>query len=165
MSIEGLTPDGKGAVSHRWSLVQLGGDQVHHHPGLLCLGFDKLPDDLLPGALGAAGGGGVEVDHGVPAAHLRADDEHVAGEDADVGSVALEAFHHLSVVLQAPFGRKIWSTGCLKLSRGKMDEGQAVIPHQVEEKVAFHIFPRFTVAEDEGDLCLKLTSTYAVPYS
>ena len=44
------------AVGHGGAFIKFRRDQMHHHAGLCGFALDKLPDHLLPGAFGAAGG-------------------------------------------------------------------------------------------------------------
>ena len=83
--VEGFAADGVLAVGDGRALVQFFGDEVDFDAAVVCPLLDYLPDYFLPGSFGAVGGGGVEVDHSEPPTKVGADDEHVAGEDAEVG--------------------------------------------------------------------------------
>jgi len=102
MMIKGVAADGVLAVGDGGPLVQFFCDTVDFDAAVIRTLINKLPDYVLPCTVGAVGGGGMEVDHGKFAAEVGADDEHVAGKDAEVWGEGGDQGRRLGIVGGAP---------------------------------------------------------------
>ena len=104
----------------------------------------------MPCAVRAVGFGGVEVDHSVFSAQVGADDEHVAGEDAEIGREGFNESRDLGIVGGAPLGG-VASPVSTESPGGVVDYREAERVCEGEELVAAFGFARGAVGEDEAD--------------
>ena len=140
----------------------------HHALSIGILGY-QLPDDLLPGPLGAIRQGGVQVQHVVLSAGLVVHPHHVSGQDAQVEIVPPGELPQDLPVLVAPGLLVGLPEVRPELIPGSRDERDAVAFDHVEEHlpllppgvVLLIVIP---IAEYEGHLYVQGATLLLVHY-
>ena len=103
----------------------------------------------------------MEIQQRIGAAHGAADDEHVAGQNADVGPEGREQVHHLPVVF-LPVLCKGAEPGAAEHRGGKANQGQPVLAHLGKKPVGAVGLSGGAVAENELNAGVELAGEDAV---